>query len=188
MTRTGGCRVALGEILWFRKTPPKGAELELLRQFNNYGIHIANPASGRVVILDESGDVSLESNVLPEIERQWPLNVKLWLDADVDVIVTFYSVSEMGVIELDLDGLTAEQAERVVVAAFWTALKDPQSLAVVLDSRLPESAEFWETYIRTGKEKPLWRPEVLWERTKGAVSTVTMPPGSWLNHQDARVD
>ncbi|GAA3119581.1 hypothetical protein [Streptosporangium carneum] len=169
-----------GEILWFR-LPVRGDSAERLTgKLDGLGVHLANPFTGAVTLLTDEGRTEVTAQAAREgLGGSRPLNVKLWLDEDADVVLTVRSSSGVDVLEFDLDGLDRDEADRVASAVLWCAVTDPESLGLVLDSRLPDTACSWEAHFVTGAAPPSWTPELLWSRVDEARSSLDVPAHSW---------
>ncbi|MEV7009415.1 hypothetical protein [Streptosporangium sp. NPDC051022] len=108
------------------------------------------------------------------------MSVKLWLNEDVDTVLTVRSSSGVDVFEFDLDGLGRAEVDRLASAVLWCAVTDPESLGLVLDSRLPDTTSSWEAYFVERAAPPRWTPELLWSRADEVRSSLNVPSQSWF--------
>lgn len=176
--------MALGGMLWFNSRFSGGSEFETLRKFESFGILSAHPGTSDIVFFRDFDEFHVKSEALiSEADRMWPFTVKLWLGYSEDVLATFYAVSGIGVLKLNFRGLTIPEADRVASAAFWIAVNDVNSVAIVIDSTLLYSTEDWENYVVGGGAHPSWKPDLLWKREDGERSSMTVSCDSWLNRE-----
>lgn len=135
--------MGLGEVWWlFERTPEQGVE-RLLELLDLHGVKLRQPVDKLIYVFDEVGSrrEAPLSFIVAEWVAQGVLTMQLWVDEDTDVIVT----AEAGgtCVTFSLDGLSRQQAVRIVADLVLCASVVDETRVVVVDHLLPEGGEVW---------------------------------------------
>ena len=114
-----------GFFHWYRTGWEVGDADRLLQGVVAAGLHLANPATGRISVITNGPDSWGEQVFVSgldllkhmALETRTEANYQLWLDPDTDIFTRVRRLSETAVVvEFGLDGMTGPEQDRAVDA------------------------------------------------------------------------
>lgn len=174
--------VSIGEIWWYGDGDDV-ANLSLkLDGLSNAGLRVENPGTGERYYLDEGGKQALWN--FEVFSREWlngqSVTAQYWISSEADVLVS--AERDRGLIIVDLDGLSYVEARRTVFAVVDAASTITGTRAVVVERNLPDSGDFWNSFVDEGRESAVL-PEVdllMTAEESGGSYSLTIGSSSWL--------
>lgn len=175
--------MSLGEVWWFWGDHGDDLLTGPVNALVAAGLVMENPGSGQRFVLDGQGCQVpwLDEDVIRRWREGEVVVLQLWLNRTTDVLVTVDRSN--GLITLDLDGTTPEEARLVVFAALNAAIACSGSRFVVADTQLPDRGEDLVAWVgeNTRDGDPIFEPDLMMSSAVDGKYAVTIKPESWLS-------
>jgi hypothetical protein len=178
--------MGFGEAWWILGHPPEGGRVEdLLKLFDQYGLHLRHPVDQRIYVFDDVG--SRREAPISFVASAWVdsthLTMQLWLDRDIDVVLSVAPGGQL--VRFSLDGLSTREALQTVGALVLCVCAVDATQGLVVDRYLPDTGEEWVSAFEFDRAADFGEPDLLIGPGPDGTRTIRLGLDSWLRSAES---
>lgn len=122
-----------------------------LKVLDELGLRLHHPLNGALTVLDGAGG-QIAANldkVVQRVSQRGGVDLQLWVDADIDVVVTIDRRNDdESILVFDFDGLVAAEVRKAISCILLAVAMNKHTTGFVSEVGLPDSSEEWLRFLR----------------------------------------